>query len=144
MYNFVPRQIIRASIPPPTRPPTPTPPASLPNMPRVSAKRRVEDDISEYLVEMADMIEMDNAPDDEILDAIDAFFDDLSYLEESQAYMATRYYSKVRDSLPYVNGAGRVDSELVTRFRPRPLVIPQGHSMERSFTLVVRRPDRVT
>jgi hypothetical protein len=70
-------------------------------------------DISEYLVEMADMIEMDNAPDDEILDAIDAFFDDLSYLEESP-YMTTRYYSEVRDSLPYVNGAGRVDSELVT------------------------------
>jgi hypothetical protein len=54
-------------------------------MPRVSAKRRVEDDISEYLVEMADMIEMDDAPDDEILDAIDAFFGDLSYLEESQS-----------------------------------------------------------
>jgi hypothetical protein len=34
---------------------------------------------------MADMIGMDDAPDDEILDAIDAFsfFDDLSYLEES-------------------------------------------------------------
>jgi hypothetical protein len=92
-------------------------------MPRVSAIRRVEDDISEYLVEMADTIKMDNAPDDEILDAIDAFFDDLSYLEESQSkrYRATRYYSKVGDSLPYVSGAGRVDSELVndltTRFQ---------------------------
>jgi hypothetical protein len=49
---------------------------------------------------MADVIEMDNAPDDEILDAIDALFDYLSYLEESQGkqYMATRYYSKVGDS----------------------------------------------
>jgi hypothetical protein len=34
---------------------------------------------------MADTIEMDKAPGDEILDAIDAFsfFDDLSYPEES-------------------------------------------------------------
>jgi hypothetical protein len=30
-------------------------------------------DISEYLVEMADMIEMENAPDDEIFGSIDAF-----------------------------------------------------------------------
>jgi len=29
---------------------------------------------------MADIIKMDNAPDDEILDAIDACPDDLSYL----------------------------------------------------------------
>ena len=62
----------------------------------------VEDDVSEYLVEMDDIVEMDNAPGDEILDAIDAFFDDLSYLEElqSERYMATRYYSKVGGSLP--------------------------------------------
>jgi len=43
-------------------------------MPRVSTKWRVEDDVSEYLVETADMIEIDNAPDDEILDIIDTFF----------------------------------------------------------------------
>jgi len=49
-------------------------------MPRVSDKRSVENDISEYLVKTADIIEMDNAPDDEILDAIEPFFDDLSYL----------------------------------------------------------------
>jgi len=48
-------------------------------MPRVSDKRSVENDISEYLVKTADIIEMDNAPDDEILDAIEPFFDDLSY-----------------------------------------------------------------
>ena len=44
-------------------------------MPRVSDKRRAEDDdISGYLVEMADIIEMDdNAPDDEILDSKGAF-----------------------------------------------------------------------
>jgi len=40
--------------------------------------------VSGYLVEMADMIEMDDAPDDEILDAIGAFFRGLSYLEGSQ------------------------------------------------------------
>jgi len=61
----------------------PTPPTLLPNMPRISTKWRIEDGISEYLVEMADMIEMNDAPDDEILVAIDGFFNDLSYLEES-------------------------------------------------------------
>ena len=48
----------------------------------------MEDDISEYLLEMADIIEMDDVQafdsDNEILDIIDAFFDDLSYLEVSQ------------------------------------------------------------
>ena len=49
---------------------------------------------------MADIIEVDNSPDDEILDAIGAFFDNLRYLEESQSkrYMATRYYSKPGDT----------------------------------------------
>ena len=37
---------------------------------RISIKWLVEGDISEYLVEMADMIEMS----DEILEAIDVFF----------------------------------------------------------------------
>jgi hypothetical protein len=54
-------------------PPFTTPPTPLPDMPRIPAKRRIEDDISEYLVEMADM---GDAPDDGILDAIDVFFND--------------------------------------------------------------------
>jgi len=71
--------------------------------PRTSGKQRVENDISEYLLEMADMIETDDIQafdsDNEILDTMDAFFDDLCYLEESQSkrYMATRYYSKAND-----------------------------------------------
>jgi len=52
-------------------------------MPRISRKRRVGDDISGYLLEMADIIEMDDVrafdSDDEILDIIDTFFDDLSF-----------------------------------------------------------------
>ena len=67
-------------------------------MPRISVKQRVGDYISEYLVEMAGMIEVDDSasspgPDNEILDAIGAFFDDFSYLEEwqSKRYMATRH-----------------------------------------------------
>jgi len=54
------------------------------SMPRISGNRRVEGDISEYLLEMADIIEMDDVQafdsDNEILDVINAFFDDLSYL----------------------------------------------------------------
>ena len=54
---------------------------------------------------MADMIEMDGIQvfdsdsDNEILDLIDAVFDDLCYLEESQnkRYITTRYYSKGND-----------------------------------------------
>ena len=42
-------------------------------MPRIFSKRRVEEDIFEHLFEMADMIEMDDAPNDEVLDVIDAF-----------------------------------------------------------------------
>ena len=59
-------------------------------MHRISGKRRVEDDISEYLLEMADMIEMattqtfDSDSNNEILNLI-AFFDDLCRLEESQS-----------------------------------------------------------
>jgi len=67
----------------------------------ISGKRRVENDIpNNYLLEMSDIIEMDDVQafdsNDEIFDIIDAFFNDLSYLEELQnkRYMATRYYSK--------------------------------------------------
>ena len=65
-------------------------------MPRISGKRRVEDDISEYLLEMAETIEMadiqpfDSDSDNEILDLIDASFDDPCYLEESES--KPRYY----------------------------------------------------
>ena len=56
---------------------------------------------------MANIIEVDNAPDGGVLDVVHAFFGDLSYLEESQSkrYMATRYYSKLENSLsvPHVD-----------------------------------------
>jgi hypothetical protein len=98
-------------------------------MPRIFGKRRVEDDISEYLLQMGDMIKMDNIQaldsDNEILDIIDAFFHDLTYLEsQNKRYMATRYYSKVNDpdnrNLPIEArlhadiGAGRLDVDVPT------------------------------
>ena len=49
---------------------------------------------------------------DEIFDAIDVSFDDLSYLEESQSnrYIVTRYYSRVGG--PQRRGTGRLDVEV--------------------------------
>jgi hypothetical protein len=44
----------------------PSPPTPLADMPRIFSKRRIGDDISEYSVEMPDMIGMDDAPDNEI------------------------------------------------------------------------------
>jgi hypothetical protein len=113
-------------------------------MPRISEKQRVEDDISEYLLEMADMIEMDyiqaSDSDNEILDIIDDFFDDLSYLEESQnkPYMATRYYSKANDPnncnlaiearLHADIGAGSLDVDVLTDPGVRLILESQGFS----------------
>ena len=90
---------------------------------RISGKQRVEGDISEHLLEMADMIEMadiqafDSDSDNEILDSIDAFFDDLCYLEGSQGkrYMTTRYYSKANDP----NNCNLYRNQTTPRYRSR-------------------------
>jgi len=69
--------------------------------------------------------------DNEILDTIDAFFDDLCYLEESQSkrYIATRYHSKANDpnncNLPIEARlhpdieAGRLDVDVLTNLAVR-------------------------